>query len=191
MTSIGVTLPLVAIAAETGFTVARLRGFVTSALSDADLQLLLNAAIADVARALGPLAVRERLGARGDMLLLSRPAASVTSIVEDDRSAALTLATDDYELSDTGQVLYRLRNGTHPAQWWRGRVDVRYVRVDDTAARIRAYVALVELDLNHKPGLAAQAIGTWSEQYTSNSAFNYELERASILASLDEPGGIR
>lgn len=191
MTSIGVTLPLVAIAAETGFTVARLRGFVTTALSDADLELLLNAALADVARAAGPLAVRERLTARGDMLLLSRPAASVTSIIEDDRSAAIALAEDDYELSGTGQVLYRLKTGTHQAEWWRGRVDVSYVRVDDAAARIRVVVALVDLDLNHKPGLAAQTIGTWAEQYTSNSAFNYELERASILATLDEGGGIR
>lgn len=191
MTSIDVTLPLVAIAAETGFTVARLRGFVTTGLSDADLELLLNAARADVARAAGPLAIRERLTARGDMLLLSRPAASITSIVEDDRSAAITLATDDYELSSTGQVLYRLRTGTHPGEWWRGRVDVSYVRVDDVAAQIRVMVALIQLDLSHKPGLAATTIGTFSEQYTSNSAFNYERERASILASLEDEGGIR
>lgn len=191
MTTIGVTLPLVTLALETEFTVARLRGFVTTGLSDADLQLLLNAAIAEVDRALGPPAVREHLRARGDLLLLSQAADSVTSVIEDERGGAIELEVDDYELSDTGQVLYRLRTGTNPADWWRGRVDVRYVRRDYSATRIRVIIALVELDLAHKPGLAAQTIGTWSEQYTSNSAFNYELERASLIASLETGGWVR
>lgn len=191
MTSVGVTLPLVTLTLETAFTVARLRGFVTTGLSDADLQLLLNAAIADVDRALGPPAVREHLRARGDLLLLSQAAESITSVIEDERGGAIALAVDDYELSDTGQVLYRLRTGTNQADWWRGRVDVRYVRRDYSATRIRVIIALVELDLTHKPGLASQTIGTWSESYATSDASSYEVARASIIASLETGGWVR
>lgn len=181
MTSIGVTLPLVSVLAESSFTVARLRAYVTTQLSDAALQPLLDAALADIDRVTGPVARRERLRARGDMILLSDRAASITSIVEDARGAAVTLAADDYEVSDSGRLLYRLR-GTNPSDCWRGLVDVRYQRPDDTAARIRVAVALVELDLSHEPGLVSEKIGTWEETHAGSG--DYPLEREAILASL-------
>lgn len=191
-TVVSIALPGISVAAETAFTVAALRRYVTSDLSDADLQPLLDAAKADVDQAAGPIAARERRRARGELLMLTQRAASITTIVEDARGAAVTLAADDWELSGTGLVLWRLRSGTNPSGYWRGLVDVRYQRPDDTAARIRVMVALVQLDLTHKPGLSGQKIGTWEESYTSNSAFNYQIERAAILASLtDADGGIR
>jgi hypothetical protein len=189
MTSVGVTLPLISVAAESSFTVTRLRAFVTTDLSDAALQSLLDAARADVDRVAGPVASRERLRVRGDLLMLSEPADTITAIVEDARGAAVTLAADDYEVSDSGRTLYRLWTGTNPARAWRGLVDVRYQRPDDTAERIRVMVALVQLDLVHQPGVASERIGNWEQSFTSNSAFNYELERASILASLGQAEG--
>jgi hypothetical protein len=188
-TTISATLPKITTAAETTFTVTALREFVTSTLSDAALGKYLDAALEAIDEELGPLNVTERLGpVRGDMLALSQEAESITSVVEDWRSSALTLAADDYELSDSGEVLYRLRTGTNPRWHWHGHVKVTYVRTDDPAGQIRVAVALVQLDLTHAPGLSSQQIGTWTEQYSSNSVMNYEIERASILATLSGSG---
>jgi hypothetical protein len=182
-TTVAITLPAITVTAETGFTVTRLREFVTSGLSDAVLQTYLDAAMDAIDDALGPLTCKERLHAsRGDMLMLGREAESITSVVEDARNTALTLAADDYELSDSGQLLYRLRTGTNPRWGWHGRVDVTYVRSDDMAERIRVAVALVQLDLGHAPGLASQTIGTWSETYRNDQ--DYAVQRDALLASL-------
>ena len=190
-TSIALTLPSLALAAETDFTVTRLREFVTTSLSDAALQVYLDGAVAAVNGAIGePGETVEYRHAHGDLLPLSRQAATVSEVIEDTRWSATTLAADDYEISPTGRILMRLRTGTNPRWSWWGRVKVTYVPVDDTAARVRVYLALVQLELNHAPGLSAQQIGTWSEQYTSNSVMNYEIERASILATLNDGPGV-
>jgi hypothetical protein len=182
-TSIAVTLPRPTLSAETAFTVTMLRQFVTSGLSDAVLETYLAAAMDAIDDALGPLTCKERLATHGDLLMLGREAESITSIVEDARNTALTLAANDYELSDSGQFLYRLRTGTNPAWGWHGRVDVTYVRSDDAAERVRVAVALVKLDLAASGGLTAQAIGSWSETYASSTA--HAEQRAEILASLN------
>lgn len=191
-TVVSVTLPRLQAVAESGFTVAQLRAFgIETTLSDSTLQKLLDAAFAAIEDEVGPAGeTDELLTAHGDLLKLNRRVASITSIVERNPYTPVTLADDDYEISRSGRILTRLRTGTNPATCWQGRVKATYVPVDDTAERIRVAVALVKLDIVHSPGLASQTIGTWSEQYTSNSAFNYTLERLSILASLSEGVGL-
>lgn len=191
VTSIAVTLPRFAAAAESGFTVTRLRGFVATALSDADLQLLLDAALQAIEDEIGPAGTAsEQLTVHGDLLPLSRRAKSVSSVTENARYSPVALAANDYELSDSGRILVRLRTGTNPGWAWRDRVRVRYVP-DDTAIRITTAIALVKLKINHTPGLAAQSIGTWSEQYAANSVWNYEQERQQILAALTDGAMVR
>lgn len=191
-TTVGVTLPRLSAAAASDFTVARLRAAVKSSLSDADLQVLLDDAMHAIEEVIGrPGARTDQVTVHGDLLPLARRASSITSVIEDSRHAGITLAADDYELSDSGRILMRLRTGTHPAWTWRGRVKVRYVPVEDSALRIRTAIALVKLSINHTPGLAAQAIGAWSEQYGQNSAWNYEEERRQLLAGLEDGGLVR
>jgi hypothetical protein len=184
-TDVAITIPTFTVAAETGFTVTRLREFVTSSLSDAALQTYLDAAMDAIDDALGPVVCHERLSAtHGDMLALGREAESITSVVEGWN--ALALATDDYELSDSGTILYRLHTGTNPAYHWHGRVHVTYVRDDSTAERIRVAVALVYLDLHNRPGLSSEQIGTWTETYAQGKP--YAEARAELLASLGSGG---
>jgi len=160
-------------------------------LSDESLLILLDSAAQAIVREHGPAGeTKERLRVRGDLLMLSRPALSITSIVEDARGAATALAADDWELSSSGQTLYRLVDGTNPGYYWAGRVDVTYTPFDDTAERQRVQRALVMLDINHHAGLTSQQVGTWAETYAANSVFNYEIERAAILASLGSGVGI-
>lgn len=185
--SVSVTLPALRVAGSSEFTVARLREFITTELSDSALQVLLDDATDAIADVLGPATVRERLPAvSGDVLMLSRVADEVVTIVEDAGRTSVTLAVDDWELSGSGQTLYRLRTGTHPASGWRGRIDVTYVRGDDAAARTRVTVELVALSLNTNPGLESQRIGEWQESYRTNS--DAVAQRDAILATLSRAG---
>ena len=165
-------------------SVAQLRTFVDSELGDDALQALLDAAAEAIAEVAGSTdAVTEYLAGGYARIVTVRQVASVTSITED----GILLGTDDYRAA--GYVLTRLATGTHPASRW-GRESVAvYAPADEAAERDRVQLALVKLDLTHNPGLASERVGDWQEDYTSNSAFNYETERASILASLGTSGG--
>lgn len=169
-------------------TVAALRGHVASARSDEALQMLIDAAYADVASVAGPPDdVTVTTGARGggDLALLPYPAETITSVVEDADVTAVVLATDDWELRASGTVLRRLATGTNGSSGWRGRVVVEYVRRDDSALRDRAVVQLCQLALNYSPGATSEQIGDWSETFANNSAQNFQLERDTILQTVN------
>ncbi len=188
-TSIAATLPSLTVAIETAFTVADLRQFVRSSLPDSALQTLLDSAFAAVDATDGPFAIRELLRPRGHVMGLSREAERIVVVIEDVRFQPLTLAADDYQLSTTGQALYRLNTGTNPRWRW-GRpwgrnddlVDVTYVRPDNTADRIRVAVELVQLELNYQPMLFEQAVEGFIERFQPRES--YEAERQGILSSL-------
>lgn len=159
-------------------------------LTDESLLILLDAAAQAIVREHGPSgATTERLSASGDLLMLSRPALTITTVVEDARWAPVTLAANDYSLSSSGQTLRRLSTGTNPRYYWHGRVAVTYTPFDDTAERQRVQRELVMLDIAFQPGLVSQSIGTWSEAYTA-SGKSYSEQRADILASLSGGGWI-
>lgn len=169
----------------------------STSLGDAALQTLLDAAEQAIAIHAGEYIVssgaddevNEILTPRGigPLLRLSRRAQSITTVVE----GTETLAADDYELRSSGYVLRRLNDGTNPSLYWRNRVYVTYVPLSDTAERERVQIALVKLDLAYAPGVVQETIGAWSEQKANNSVWNYQQERAAILASLTaEPVGV-
>lgn len=161
-----------------------LRALHASTLTDAALQTYLDAAYQAIDNYAGETGdVQELLMAsgQGPLLMLSRRASNIVSVIEHE----LTLAADDYELRSSGQMLYRLNTGTNPRRSWRAaRIDVTYSPYLNDDDRDRVAVELVKLDLNYSPGLTAQEIGDWSEQYARNDLFNYQTERAAILATL-------
>ena len=176
------TVTLVATAPDT-LTVTELRLFVETTLTDAALQLLLDAADDEIEDVAPSGSVDELLSpGHGDLLMLSRPAESITSVVEGHYGAEVTLATDDYEIRSSRQTLRRLRTGTNPAYHWRGRVSIVYVPEVDTDQRKRVQLALVQLDLNAKPGVQSETIGTWSQTLATGKS--YAEARTEILASL-------
>ena len=165
-------------------TVTDLRLHVTSALTDPALQLLLDAAYDDINDYAGPSGPCDELivPGHGDLLMLSRPAGSVGAVVEQFYGTETTLAANDYEIRSSGQTLRRLSTGTNPSHYWRGRIDVTYTPAGDADTRKRVQLELVKLDLSFTPGVASEAIGTWSESYVSGKP--YAEQRAEILASL-------
>lgn len=128
---------------------------------------------------------REIMNVHGDLLVLSRRAASVDQVIED-RFTPTTLASNDYELLPDGQTLRRLSTGTHTAYRWGHRVDVLYTPLSDVASRELAQINLVRLEISFNPGLAGQTIGSWSETYIT-SGKSYAEQREEILDSLVPP----
>lgn len=164
-------------------SVDALRLRVTSSLGDEALTGLLEAAYEAIDNYAGMVGdVQERLMASGmgPLLMLSRRAIAIESVTEND----VALAADDYELRSSGQMLLRLTTGTNSRRYWFGPVDVTYQPYVDDAERDRVAGELVQLDLNYKPGLTSERIGDWEEQFARNDLFNYQTERAAILASL-------
>lgn len=168
-------------------TVDLVRERVPTSLSDEALGSLITDTYASIASTLGAAGpITELLTAdAGDLLMLSRPPASIDTVVEQD----IELDPEDYSLSTT-HLLRRLATGPHPARRWRGRPEVTYTVLNDEAERDRIALALIALELTHQPGLVSQRIGEYSETYGQGAA-SYSQERADIFASYHAsgPGG--
>lgn len=179
-------------------TVDEFRGYVETALEDADVQRLLDAAEQAILRYAGPYlatsgaddSVNELFRpVHGPLLPLSRRASRIDTVIENaDGASPLTLAADDYELRSSGYTLRRLHTGTNPRYWWWGRVDVTYAPFDDAASREIVQLALVKLDIAFNPALAAYTTGSDSETYQTGKS--YPELRDEILATLSESVGV-
>lgn len=166
-------------------TIAALREFVTSALPDDPLQVLLNAAEAEIIGVAGATGeITEHIHGYGlHRIVVAREIGTVTSVTED----RIVLADDDYRVS--GYVLTRIGTGTLPSWIWGSYLTVVYTPADDTAERQRVQMELVKLELNQDPGMSAETIGTYTGTYAAPSI--YAETRAAILASLTTGGGMR
>jgi hypothetical protein len=163
---------------EPYLSVSELREHANTALSDAAIQRLLDANTVAIDTRLGPPGERtERHDGGGSYLPLDRPLGSVTEVKEVIWSTTTTLAENDW-LERGDRYLQRLATGSHPASLWRGRVEVTYTPLDDTAERIRLLVALTKLDLAYS-GLASQSIGDYSETQQGD----YQAAREDVFGS--------
>lgn len=168
-------------------TPADLREHIQTSLVDTALQRLIDGAEMDILQQAGPLGVLEdRRRGGGTLLFLSRPVGTLTSVVErygDPLGLTdITLDATDYTLMPDKRTLRREWIGTHRVDRWADDVIVTYTVLDETADRQRALINLVKLEIAYQPGLTAQSIGTWMEQYRN---VNYVDERAQIFASLN------
>ena len=161
------------------------RAFEQTDLSDESLQVLLDAAEAEIVRYAGnPDASVEWLVGGQRFLFLDRPVTEITSITETNSSGDVTtLTTDDWLLWPGGYRLERLRTGTNPRSTWQGRVTVNAAPTDESALRQSVQADLVKLSLNTRFGLSQQTIGTWSESY-QQSAGSAQVQHELILSRL-------
>ncbi len=171
-------------------TTDQLRQFVDFATgddADAAMQLLLDATEADIVAVAGAAAgnVTELVRGGWSTLVLSRPIASVSAIMDDVYGYGLALASDDYRFDVGGFVLTRLWDGTNPGDTWGPWVTVTYTAADTTDSRVGVQIGLVRLMLAYHPGILSQRIGDWEETYqATNSVSGYATERAALLNTL-------
>jgi len=169
-------------------TVSELREHVQTSLVDDALERLLDDAEASIVKHAGDLAdVTEFVDGGGPTLVLRRRADSITSVVESFGVGDVTLATNDWRARGA-YVLERLRTGTNPRSSWRGPVQVVYEPEDDTATRKIVQLDLIKLEIANNPGLAAETVGSWTQQYLTNSSRTLADSRGDVLSRLREPG---
>jgi hypothetical protein len=120
---------------------------------------------------------------RTSRVFLSRPAASVVTVRELAGSDWTELTVDD-DYTVNGGVLTRVD------QRWGRDVEVTYTPANDAAMRMSIQIQLVQLALNYEPHLVSEGGGSFSEQFAQNSVYNYELEKAAILAPLRRATGM-
>lgn len=171
-------------------TVDELREHVNSGLPDDALQRLLDAAEAAIVGRAGAAGERtEIVGGGNRFVSLARPldAAQTVAITEQTPygSTVTTLSANDYLVRNGGMLLERLSTGDNPRQTWYGYVTVTYTPESDEALRRGVQIDLVNLQLTYTPLLTGQTIGSWSEQYAANSAWNQSTEYEAILSRLD------
>ena len=173
-------------------TLDEYRGLAESALSDESLQLLLDAAEAEITRAAGPVGVvTDFITAGGHLVVTARKVSSIVSITESSYSTpsdVTTLAGDDYLAWPGGYVIERTPGGTNSRSRWFGRVAVSYIPQDDIDLRKVTQAELTDLLITSAPGVTSEQVGAWSRTLASNSVWNASQERASILSRLFEPG---
>jgi hypothetical protein len=163
-----------------------LKTFVETDLADAALQVILDAAEEDLTKAIGPeggmIEMRQMEGQED--FWTERPIGSVTSVTEtDDAGTVVTLVASDYRIHPSKTRLTRLDTGTNPASGWTGLVTLSY-QPADLAARNRAIVQLVELDLVFRPGARSENLGDFSRTHQD---YNTERERIISQAQIGRP----
>lgn len=178
---------------------AEFRGLHPTSLDDPTLQILLDAAEVAITRRLSAAdAIVERhvtssfnpiTGAYTGLqpspyIYPARPVASITTVTETVGAVVTTLAANDYRVWPGGWIVERLSTGTNPRTAWTGTIDLTFASASDVADRKRVQAELVQLDLNHNPGLSSERIGDWEQTYVDNSAMHYGLEREAILNTL-------
>jgi hypothetical protein len=173
-------------------TAAQIRPFLAeSALTDAELQRLVDAAYATITGRIGAAGSRTELLYGGfRTIALGRRATSITSVSEEIGTTSTILAADDYRLRPDGYTLERISTGTNPRWRWWGLVTVVSTPTDDAAIRDEVAIDLCRLAINYNPGLTSETIGTWTEQYASNSVWNNAEERDAILSRLNPSPGM-
>lgn len=163
--------------ASTLIATSTLEGLVQSGLPDADLEVLVDAADAEIIRLYGPHDGERTLQLEApysqSYIFLPAPAATVASITEQaPGETAEAVDADDYRTEYGGRVVCRIRG------YWKQLVNVTYTPQADNARRAQALVDLVKLEAQFS-GLGQQRIGEYSE-----SPLDRERERNRILAGL-------
>jgi hypothetical protein len=161
-------------------TVAQLHEHLETDLPDSALQRILDSEENELILRHGAHATAsELLPGQGEWLVLSRPAASITSITETIGDDATVLAADDYELWG-GLRLKREDDGTNPRECWGDTAAVVYVPASQVAQRTLVLVNLCRLAIVYT-GLASEAVGSGDH---SETALVYNQERERLLRSL-------
>jgi hypothetical protein len=165
-------------------TVAQLHEHVETDLPDAALQRILDAEEAEIILRHGAHATAsEMLPGGGEWLVLTRAAASITSITETVDDVSTVLAADDY-LAWDGSRLQRLDTGTNARSCWGERVTAVYIPLSQVAQRTLVLIQLCKLAIVYN-GLKTESVGQGDH---SETAMDYNAERAALLRSLSPRG---
>lgn len=182
----------------------RLKERVETDMSDAELQALLDAALAEIEARYGPnaqitvhLGDERELRAHRRFLDLTRPADTALAITiaeiepgdTGDAANETTLAADDYRVLHRGRTLERLVDGANGRMFWAPLVRVAYTPVSDQKQRDEVAIKLAQLDLTYRGLDKQEGAGDWSRS-GSVTPDAFTRERDVLLATLAPRRGL-
>ena len=150
---------------------------VQSGLPDTSLEVIIDAADAEIQRVVGPHDGERTviLSSDGYAVFLPVPAETIAEVkhwpITGDEEDAIVLGADEYHVRNEGRSLFY-------AYGFMDRVSVRYTPISSNSRRRQALVDLVKLEFNFS-GKHTERIGEFSEQL-----LNKEEEKMKILRSL-------
>lgn len=172
----------------------RVKARVATDLADAELQSMIDAAMALLVERHGPASGATTVEKRGGqaVLMMARPidtSQPVTITEHDPRETgaapdATELAASDYRILHGGRAIERLTAGTNFRIEWAPLVVIAYSVKDRTSAYEEAVIGLVALGLRER-GIASEKAGDWSASYR-----DIEEEREAIIAALGQQAGM-
>ncbi len=170
-------------------TVDEVRDSIETDLVDGALELVVDAADAEIIRRLGPLATQPETQEGGSRYLhLARAASAIVSIserymVHGMGFTTLALVDSDWRLLPDGRKVERLTTGTNPSSVFQGEVSLVATPLDTTAERSLLLINLVKLELGYT-GHLVQSSGDIRVQ----SLENYADAKAALFRSLGNAG---
>ncbi len=167
-------------------SVSEIREHVETGIADTALDNLIKVAEQEIVHKCGATLTQTDeipvyIGQYNKWLWLTRPADSITTVIETVGVSDTTLAADDYRLYHQSQ-LKRLDSGTNSRSYWGDRVKVTYVPRNDITRRRGALIRLVQLMVNFT-GNRSESSGDFS-----CTSLDYESEKNKILSSLQRVG---
>lgn len=170
--------------------VAGLRTHLTSALSDAALQDIIDYNDAAIIQRVGPIEEHATLLFPRDtasIIQVGTPA-EILSVTEWKDIVGFETVLDETDYWNTKGTLRRRGDGSHPYTYWNAPVELIWNSSDDFAIRKMVLVQLCKLDNNRNPGLTSFTVGEHSEAYggAGNDA-TYDQQREAILGQLVSP----
>ena len=175
-------------------------------MSDGELTSMIAAITGEIDAQLGPVGpITKELGdptdphtAHARTLRLQPPALAGQAIViterdpgnSGDTTSATILQAADYRILHDGRTLQRLNTGHNPCDYWAPLVTVTYTPAGaPQVARDDAIIKIMMLDLSYRGLIKSERAGDYQWQ-GSVSSDSYTAERAAIIASLQQRGGI-
>lgn len=165
-------------------------------LSDAELQLMIDAETAEIDARFGAIAAITVLedGARR-FIVPARPidTAQAVTIVEiyprntGDSANRTTLAADDYRIADGGHAVERLIDGTNGLGSWSKLVEMTYTPIGNQKQRDEALIKLVTLSLTWQGLVKSESVGD-SNQSGNADPQAYQREREAIFQGIAPRG---
>lgn len=164
-------------------TIANVQSRTETDLDDTTLQRILDAAVLAIERVAGSATeeVTNFIDARNKWVVVSRPALSITSVIErkTHRVAGVTLAADDYRQVGDYRFL-RLQDGTNPALAWGAEVEITFVPLVDAAIRDRVAIDLCMVDIEFR-AYDSEKSADWS-----GSQKDWKARRRELLSQVQE-----
>jgi hypothetical protein len=162
-------------------TVAELRSLVATELTDAALQLLIDAAEEQLA-GLPAGDITETYRGGSSVIILRWPASAVVSVREADYTT--DVPADEYRLSATdSRSLWRKIAGASEPGTWAGPVTVVSTSASHAALRKLVTVQLVKGSINNNPGVLGMTEGNWTIQFDNGTTWSADTEDALAVAA--------